>query len=458
MLGTLVPARRRRRIGGHGNETQTPPPGAGATFFMTFFSGCTKLPPVVARRGWRAWAIVSEFLEFVDVSKRYGDIKAVDHVSLSVRRGEFFSLLGPSGCGKTTLLRILAGFEQPDTGRVLLDGTDITDLPPFQRKVNTIFQSYALFPHLSVWDNIAFGLKVARRPRREIKEEVEKMLRLIQMEDQAWKKPDQISGGQKQRVAVARALVNKPRVLLLDEPLAALDLKLRQRMLIELDLIHDEVGITFLYVTHDQGEAMSLSDRIAVMQAGKIEQIGAPAEIYEAPRSSFVAAFIGDTNFFDGVVAEPLAEPGLLRGLPPVAGNKDYSRLRIEDFPDLECFNDKQIREGEHVFLSIRPEKLRISRERPESRPHLNALRGVVEDVIYLGAQTKYWVRVGDYRISVVVQHSRFLLDEKPIRWREPVWLSWHADDGFMLEKYSAQDEQLIELPPEQVGAGNGAS
>jgi spermidine/putrescine transport system ATP-binding protein len=282
------------------------------------------------------------------------------------------------------------------------------------------------------------------------------------MEDQAWKKPDQISGGQKQRVAIARALVNKPRVLLLDEPLAALDLKLRQRMLIELDLIHDEVGITFLYVTHDQGEAMSLSDRIAVMQAGKIEQLGTPAEIYEAPRSSFVAAFIGDTNFFDGVVAEPLEQHTVLDGLLSVAVDKDYSRLKIEDFPDLECFNDKQIRQGEHVFLSIRPEKFRISREKPEGRPHLNILEGGVEDVIYLGSQTKYWVRVGDYRISVIRQHSRYLLDEKPIRWNERVWLSWHADDGFMLEKYSEQDEALLQPPPEEVGEtsepGAGAS
>ena len=307
---------------------------------------------------------MSEFLQFEDVSKHYGDVKAVDHVSLTVKQGEFFSLLGPSGCGKTTLLRILAGFEQPDTGRVLLGGEDVTDLPPYERKVNTIFQSYALFPHLSVWDNIAFGLKVAKRPRQEIQTEVAKMLTLIQMEDQAWKKPDQISGGQKQRVAIARALVNKPRVLLLDEPLAALDLKLRQRMLIELDLIHDEVGITFLYVTHDQGEAMSLSDRLAVMKLGRIEQLGTPEEIYEAPRTSFVAAFIGDTNFFNGTVAEPLEKHSVLEGFLSVAVDKDYSRLHIEDFPDLECYNDKQIKEGEQIFLSIRPEKLRISRHR----------------------------------------------------------------------------------------------
>ncbi|HPC20399.1 MAG: ABC transporter ATP-binding protein [Kiritimatiellae bacterium] len=395
---------------------------------------------------------MSEFLQFEDVSKHYGDVKAVDHVSLTVKQGEFFSLLGPSGCGKTTLLRILAGFEQPDTGRVLLGGEDVTDLPPYERKVNTIFQSYALFPHLSVWDNIAFGLKVAKRPRQEIQTEVAKMLTLIQMEDQAWKKPDQISGGQKQRVAIARALVNKPRVLLLDEPLAALDLKLRQRMLIELDLIHDEVGITFLYVTHDQGEAMSLSDRLAVMKLGRIEQLGTPEEIYEAPRTSFVAAFIGDTNFFNGTVAEPLEKHSVLEGFLSVAVDKDYSRLHIEDFPDLECYNDKQIKEGEQIFLSIRPEKLRISRERPKPAPHLNAIEGVVEDVIYLGSQTKYWVRAGDYRISVIRQHSRFLLDENPIRWREKVWISWHADDGFMLEKYSAQDENLIQLPPEEVG------
>jgi spermidine/putrescine transport system ATP-binding protein len=400
----------------------------------------------------KAQRTVSDFLQFEDVSKHYGPVKAVDHVTLSVKQGEFFSLLGPSGCGKTTLLRILAGFEQPDTGRVLLGGEDVTDLPPYERKVNTIFQSYALFPHLSVWDNIAFGLKVARRPKREVKAEVDRMLALIQMEDQAWKKPDQISGGQKQRVAIARALVNKPRVLLLDEPLAALDLKLRQRMLIELDLIHDEVGITFLYVTHDQGEAMSLSDRIAVMKLGKIEQLGTPAEIYEAPRSSFVAAFIGDTNFFDGTVAEPLEKAYTLDGMLSVAVDKDYSRLRIEDFPDLECYNDKQIKQGEHVFLSIRPEKFRISREKPDPAPHLNVIEGMVEDVIYLGSQTKYWVRVRDYRISVIRQHSRFLLDEKPIRWNERVWLSWHADDGFMLEKYSELDESLLQQPPEEVG------
>ncbi|NCC50332.1 MAG: ABC transporter ATP-binding protein [Spartobacteria bacterium] len=382
------------------------------------------------------------FLEFDDITKAFGSLRAVDCVSLSIRKGEFFSLLGPSGCGKTTLLRMLAGFEQPDKGRVILDGQDITDIPPNRRKVNTIFQSYALFPHLNVRENIAFGLRVAKRPRKEVDAEVDRMLALIQMEEHAEKKPSLISGGQKQRVAIARALINKPRVLLLDEPLAALDLKLRQRMLIELDLIHDEVGITFLYVTHDQGEAMSLSDRIAVMNNGRIEQIGTPAEIYEMPRSSFVAAFIGDTNFFEGQVAELI--------------DTEYSRLTIDGFPDVVCFNDRKMNTGNLVYVSIRPEKFRISREQPQGGGRVNQVRGVVEDVIYLGAQTKYWVRVQQYLIAVNQQHSRFLLDQKPITWKDEVWVSWFADDGFMLDRYSETDEQLIQLPPEEVGDDPG--
>lgn len=387
---------------------------------------------------------MSEFLEFQDVSKHFGAVRAVDHVSVDVKRGEFFSLLGPSGCGKTTLLRILAGFEYPDTGRVLLDGRDITDLPPNQRKVNTIFQSYALFPHLTVRENIAFGLRIQKRSRQEIKDEVDRMLHLVQLTDQAHKKPEMLSGGQKQRVAIARALVLKPQVLLLDEPLAALDLKLRQRMLLELDQIHDEVGITFLYVTHDQGEAMSLSDRIAVMDDGKVEQIGTPAQIYESPRSSFVAAFIGDTNFFEGRVAE------VIEG--------DYSRLEIEGFPSVICFNDKQINLGNPVYLSVRPEKIRISRDKPLEDNLHNVVPAKVEDVIYLGSSTKYRVRTQDYRIFVYQQHSRFTLDQRRITWNDDVWIWWHADDGFMLDRYSESDENLMQLPPEAAGAGGTVS
>lgn len=373
------------------------------------------------------------FLQFNQVTKRYGSVHAVDDVSLDIKRGEFFSLLGPSGCGKTTLLRMLAGFEHPDTGRVLLDGTDITDQPPNKRKVNTIFQNYALFPHLTVRNNIAFGLRIARKPESEVQREVDAMLALIQMEAHADKKPHQISGGQKQRVAIARALINKPDVLLLDEPLAALDLKLRQRMLLELDQIHDQVGITFLYVTHDQGEAMSLSDRIAVMNEGRIEQLGTPAEIYEAPNSSFVAAFIGDTNFFDGIVEAHV--------------DQDYCRLRIDGFPDVLCFNDKKKKQGDWVHLSVRPEKFRVAASPLAPKPHHNLVTGTVEEVVYLGSQTKYVIKVDAYRLAISQPHHRYVLDEKPIRWEDKVWLSWHADDGYMLDRYREQDEAMLELP-----------
>ncbi len=381
---------------------------------------------------------MSEFLEFDNVSKRFGAVQAVEGVSLEIKKGEFFSLLGPSGCGKTTMLRLAAGFEHPDIGRVVLDGQDITGLPPNKRQVNTIFQNYALFPHLTVRQNIAFGLQIAKKLKSDIREEVEAMLRLIRMEDQADKKPDQLSGGQKQRVAIARALINKPQVLLLDEPLAALDLKLRQRMLIELDMIHDQVGLTFLYVTHDQGEAMSLSDRIAVMDSGRIEQVGSPAEIYETPRTSFVAAFIGDTNFFEGEVTS------LLDG--------EYCHIQVADIPGVVCFNDKTMKPGNPVYLSIRPEKIHISRDRPEDSRLRNVLPAVVEDMIYLGSTTKYWVRTHGLRVQVLRQHFRFFLDEKPIRWNDDVWIWWHGDDGFMLDRFRAGDEHLVSLPPQNVG------
>ncbi len=382
------------------------------------------------------------FLIFENVTKRFGAHAAVDGVSVGVQKGEVFSLLGPSGCGKTTLLRIAAGLETPDEGRVWLDGEDITDLPPERRRVNTVFQNYALFPHLTVAENIAFGPRAAGWPRARIREEVDRMLALVQLTDQAGKKPRMLSGGQKQRVAIARALINQPRVLLLDEPLAALDLKLRQRMLVELDLIHDEVGITFVYVTHDQGEAMGLSDRIAVMNRGRIEQIGRPAEIYEAPRTGFVAAFIGDTNFLEGRVEEHLGD--------------NYCRLGVEGFPDIECFNDTGRPPGEPVCLSVRPEKIRISRERPEPAPHVNVVPARVADAIYLGTHTRFWVRVGRHRVAVWQPHARFLLDERPIRWGDEVWISWHGDDGFMLERFSGADAALVATPPERIGAANG--
>ena len=381
---------------------------------------------------------MADFLEFRDVSKRFGRIQAVDGASLGIRKGEFFSLLGPSGCGKTTMLRLAAGFEAPDAGRVFLDGRDITDLPPNRRTINTIFQSYALFPHMTVRGNIAFGPETAGRSKAEIRSSVEAMLRLIQMEDQAGKKPDQLSGGQKQRVAIARALINKPDVLLLDEPLAALDLKLRQRMLIELDMIHDEVGITFLYVTHDQGEAMSVSDRIAVMSGGRIEQVGTPAEIYEAPRTSFVAAFIGDTNFLDGTVLGD--------------GPGGSVRIAVPGLPEIGAAPAKAVAPGQAVHLSVRPEKIRISRERPEDEPGRVVVPAVVEDVIYLGASTRFWVRAAGRRIQVVRQQLSLPGGEAPIRWKDDVWISWLGGDGFMIDRFRRDDEKLVSAPPQRVG------
>lgn len=391
---------------------------------------------------------MADSLEFKNISKEFGTFKALNNISFSVNQGEFFSLLGPSGCGKTTLLRILAGFEQPDSGSILLNGEEITHLPPNKRPVNTVFQNYALFPHLTIWENIAFGLKVAKQPSHIIKKEVGAMLDLIQMQECANKKPDQISGGQKQRVAIARALINKPRVLLLDEPLAALDLKLRQKMLLELDLIHDEVGITFLFVTHDQTEAMAVSDRIAVLHHGRVEQIGTPIELYESPKSSFVAAFIGDTNFLDGTVAEKVAvEPSL---------TPNYSLLTLQGFPNVLCYNDKQLSVGDLVHLSVRPEKIHISKDSPSNTASLhNLFSGIIQDVVYKGDHTNFWVSIEGYRIAVTQQHNRILLDQTPIRWGDKVWIWWHADDGFMLERYSESDEILTQAPPEQVGDSN---
>ncbi len=368
---------------------------------------------------------------FEHISKEFNGRNVLKNVSFSIKKGEFFSLLGPSGCGKTTLLRILAGFEQPEKGRILLNGQDITNLPPNKRPINTVFQNYALFPHLSIRENIAFGLRIAKKPEAEIRREVKRMLALIQMEEHADKMPDQISGGQKQRVAIARALVNHPQILLLDEPLAALDLKLRQKMLLDLDRIHDEVGITFIFVTHDQTEAMAVSDRIAVFNQGHLEQIGTPPEIYETPTSTFVADFIGDTNYFDGTIK--------------TTNYPEYIQLTVDDFPAITCFKDKQLTDGELVRLTVRPEKIYISSERPPQKALMNVFQGVVEDVVYKGDHTHFGVKVAGKMISVTQQHHHFLLDESPIKWEDTVWIGWHANDGFMLgrrQDVEARDEK----------------
>ena len=363
----------------------------------------------------------NDFLVFDHVTKRFGALTAVNDVSFSVNKGEFFSLLGPSGCGKTTLLRMLGGFEKPDSGRIFLEGKDITGLAPNERRVHTVFQNYALFPTMTIWDNIAFSLRIAKLPKKEIEEKVDAILDMIQMSEHAWKYPNQLSGGQKQRVAIARALVDRPKVLLLDEPLAALDLKLRQHMLLELDTIHDQVGITFMYVTHDQGEAMSLSDRIAVINRGTIEQLDGPAKIYEAPASRFVASFIGDTNFFSGEI---------------VATEGDYCTIRPAGFPDIRAYNDKQLKVGQKVDLSVRPEKIRVTLAPPppEKGASINVYPSTVQDIVYQGVYTKYWIKSSDLRIAALKPHSRFLLDQEPITWNDKVFVWWHPDDGYMVE------------------------
>ncbi len=383
--------------------------------------------------------MAGEFLVFDHVTKRFGALTAVDDVSFSIQKGEFFSLLGPSGCGKTTLLRMVGGFERPDSGRIYLDGKDITDAPPNMRRVHTVFQNYALFPTMTIWDNIAFSLRLAKKPKAEIEESVDAILEMIRMSDHAWKYPSQLSGGQKQRVAIARALVDRPQVLLLDEPLAALDLKLRQHMLLELDTIHDQVGITFVYVTHDQGEAMSLSDRIAVMNFGKVEQLDTAAKIYEAPKSSFVAAFIGDTNFLVGEI---------------VSTEGDYCTIKVEGIGAVSAYNDRKLDVGRKVHLSVRPEKIRVTRNPPppEKGAGINVFNATVTDIIYQGVYTKYWLTSGGKSISALKPHSRFLLDQESITWKDKVYLWWHPDDGYMVENFSPLDMSLIQAPPAPKG------
>lgn len=359
---------------------------------------------------------MSDFLVIDHVSKSFGSLRAVDDVSLTIAQGEAFSLLGPSGCGKTTLLRMLAGFERPDSGRILLGGQDLTALPPEQRPVNTVFQNYALFPHLSVWENIAFGLRMSRRPREEIRSGVDRMLEMVRLSEHARKRPSQLSGGQRQRVAIARALVNRPQVLLLDEPLAALDLKLRQHMLLELNAIHEQVGTTFIYVTHDQGEAMSLSDRIAVMNAGKVEQVDAPEALYESPTSSFVAAFIGDANFFTGTAVE--------------LQHEGYVRVMIEGLGSPLVISNGAISFNQTLRLMVRPEKISLTLNRPSSGERVNAFPGVVEDIAYFGPHTRYHVRAGEHRVMAQIQRSRFNGGViEPARGSE-VWMSFHPDEG----------------------------
>ena len=356
------------------------------------------------------------------VTKQFGEFTAVDNLSLEIEPGEFFALLGPSGCGKTTTLRMIGGFEATTAGTIWLGGADVTDLPPFKRNVNTVFQNYALFPHLDVYENIAFGLRRRKVADGEIRGQVKRMLDLVDLPGYEKRRPNQLSGGQQQRVALARALVNNPRVLLLDEPLGALDLKLRKQMQVELKRIQGEIGITFIFVTHDQEEAMTMSDRIAVMRQGRIEQLGAPSDLYESPRTEFVAGFLGVSNLLDAEVVN--------RGA-------DLAELRLADGTILRA-PAGMVNGSDRVRIGVRPEKLRVHPDADDGADPVehgaNAVAGTVLDASYMGVSTQYLVETADgKRLTVYAQNletsgaSEVLADGQRVR------LAWKPQHTFVI-------------------------
>ena len=356
-------------------------------------------------------------VELTGVNKTYLDsrngntVHALSDVSLSIREGEFFALLGPSGCGKTTTLRSIAGFEQPDSGEILIRGRAVQGIPPFHRPVNTVFQDYALFPHMNIMQNVMFGLKMAKIPRKEAKRRASEALELVQLLHTAARKPSQLSGGQRQRVALARALVNEPAVLLLDEPLGALDLKLRKAMQLELKELQERVGITFVFVTHDQEEALTMADRMAVMDGGRVLQVGAPAEIYEHPTDRFVADFIGETNFLNGILVERTGDEGELK----------LADGRILHAP----LGGFELAAGESATLSVRPERIRLEASDivpvDPARSHLTAK---ITQLQYLGTDTRYELESGSTRLTVRQQNAE---DEPGFRVGDEVLASWRT-------------------------------
>jgi putrescine transport system ATP-binding protein len=359
------------------------------------------------------------FIRIEGVTKKFGSFTAVNSVTLEIEKGEIFSLLGGSGCGKTTLLRMLAGFEEPTAGRIYIDGQDMTDLPPYERPVNMMFQSYALFPHMTVAKNIAYGLKHERMTAAQRDDRVGNMLDLVQLTDLAARKPHQISGGQRQRVALARALARQPKLLLLDEPLAALDKKLREHTQFELMDIQDKTGTTFIVVTHDQEEAMTLSSRLAVMDKGRIMQIGTATSVYEYPQSRFVAGFIGSINIFDGKV---------------VSIGDTTTRVHVPEFGgDIEARSVAGIEDGAQISLAIRPEKLTISRTNPQSA---NSIRGIVRDLAYFGKDSLYRVALPSGHIVSVnsVNARRIGENERVADWEDEVWLSFDPNSAILLK------------------------
>ncbi len=357
-------------------------------------------------------------IQFKNVTKRFGEFVAIDDLTIDIFEQEFYALLGPSGCGKTTLMRMLAGFETPTEGTILLDGQNIAPVPPNKRAVNMMFQSYALFPHLSIWDNIAFGLKREGLAKDVIGDRVQEMLRLTRLEKFARRKPHQISGGQRQRVALARSLAKAPKLLLLDEPLGALDKKLRQETQFELMDIQEKTGTTFVIVTHDQEEAMTVASRVAVMDHGKIIQVATPADIYEQPNSVYVADFIGDVNIIEGK-----AEP---------QGGK-VSIAWAEGQPNVTGTPSSEITKGQTVHFAIRPEKVTISATKPEDAT--NAIQGKILDIAYLGNVSTYHVELPNGVVIKSQTANNRRLSRRSFTWEDDVWLSWTDTAGILLER-----------------------
>ena len=358
------------------------------------------------------------YIQIENVTKKFGDFTAIDHLNLDIYKNEFFSLLGPSGCGKTTLLRMLAGFEKVSEGRILLDGEDISEIPPHLRPINMMFQSYALFPHMTVEKNIAFGLKQDNLPANEINQRVEEMLELVELSDFAKRKPNQLSGGQSQRVALARSLAKRPKLLLLDEPLGALDKRLREQTQFELMDIQEKLEVTFVIVTHDQEEAMTVSSRIGVMDSGNLIQVATPTEIYEAPVNKDVADFIGDVN--------------ILRGI--YKGQNDVGTQLHSDDSDSIVFATQEVgaSTGDEMWFAIRPEKLEISKKKPKNQH--NILKGLIEDIAYGGSFSTYHVRLDSGRILKAIRANRVRTEEHHLTWEDEVYLHWepHSAVGLL--------------------------
>jgi putrescine transport system ATP-binding protein len=373
------------------------------------------------RRSFAPWLdpTAKPLVRFENVVKAFGDTRAVDGVTLDIHEREFFCLLGPSGCGKTTLMRMLGGFEAPTSGRILLGGEDITAVPPHRRPVNMMFQSYALFPHMSVEANIGFGLREEGMSRDAIQTRVGELIRLVQLQGMERRRPDQLSGGQKQRVALARALAKRPKVLLLDEPLGALDKKLREETQFELMDLQVNLGMTFLMVTHDQEEAMTMADRIGIMNRGRLVQIDTPGQIYEQPADRYVAEFMGDVNILEGVI-EGRGDDGLWH----IAGDTDIGAMLIDDA-------DEVLATGQRVAVAIRPEKMRVEAASEQVAP--NTLRGEVWDIGYLGDWTVYRVRLPSGQVVKVSRANATRHVERPITWDDQVQISFAPSAGVIL-------------------------